>query len=168
MRGREGGKKSVGEVIKLVIFSIDEQRFGLPLSDVGRVFRVAAITPLTRKIKSFVGLINVQGTIVPVVNMRYVFNLPEKGISLSDQLILVESTRRKITLLVDSVDDVIEFPEKEIIKAEKVITGLDYLKGIVKLNGSIIFIHDVEEFLLLNEEEIKEVVDTKSDNASDV
>ena len=109
-----------------------------------------------------------QGTIVPVVNLRYVFNLPEKGISLSDQLILVDLTVREIMLLVDSVEDVIDFPEEEIIDAEKVITGLDYLKGIVKLNGSVIFIHDLEEFILLNEKEIKDAIASKSDEAKDV
>jgi purine-binding chemotaxis protein CheW len=54
--------------------------------------------------------------------------------------------------MVDSVDDVIETPEERIIDAEQILPELEYVEGVVKTQGGMVLIHDLERFLSLPEE----------------
>jgi purine-binding chemotaxis protein CheW len=54
--------------------------------------------------------------------------------------------------VVDSVTDVAERAEREVITAEKILPGLEYLEGVIKLDDGIVFIHDLDRFFSLEEE----------------
>ncbi len=86
---------------QVVIFTLDEQRYALRLSSVERALSAVDITPLPKAPQIVLGIINIQGEIVPVVNMRARFGLPERGMGLSDQIILARTTRRKVALVAD-------------------------------------------------------------------
>jgi len=72
---------------------------------------------------------------------------------LSDQLIISDTSRRSVALLVDAVGDVIEQPYQGIIASEKILPEMEYVKGVLKLENSLIFIHDLDTFLSLGESE---------------
>jgi len=136
---------------QLVIFSLDEQRFALHLSAVERIVRIVEITPLPKALVFIQGIINFQSQILPVINMRKQFCLPERKINLSNQLIIANTPKRTIALLVDSVGDIVECSEEEIVKAEKVIAGIEYVKGMIKLEDGIVLLHDLEKLLSVAE-----------------
>jgi purine-binding chemotaxis protein CheW len=69
----------------LVVFTLDARRYAVPLSTVERIIRAVEITPLPQAPEIVLGVINVQGRIIPVVNTRKRFRLPECDIRLSDQ-----------------------------------------------------------------------------------
>jgi purine-binding chemotaxis protein CheW len=71
---------------------------------------------------------------------------------LGNQLIIASTLKRTVALLVDSVNDVIEIPEEKIIAGEKILPGLEYVEGVVKTEDGMILIHDLEQFLSLQEE----------------
>ncbi len=73
---------------QLVVFTLEEQRYALYLSAVERIVRIVEITPLPKALEIVFGVINVQGQVVPVVDIRKRFRLPEREMSLSDQLIM--------------------------------------------------------------------------------
>jgi purine-binding chemotaxis protein CheW len=50
------------------------------------------------------------------------------------------------------VDDVIEIPEEKIIAAEQILPELEYVEGVMKTEGGMVLIHDIEKFLSLHEE----------------
>lgn len=137
----------------LTIFTLDEQRFALHLSSVERVFRMVEITPLPKAPEIVLGVINLHGRIIPVVNIRRRFRFPEREEDLSDQLIIAHTSRRMVAMMVDSVSDIIERSEPEVIAAEKIFPGLEYIEGAVKLEDGIVLIHDLDRFLSLDEEE---------------
>src|SRR5687767_1730159 len=83
----------------LVIFILDDQRYALPLSAVERVVRAVEVTPVPQGPKGIVGVINVEGEVVPVVNTRRKFGLPERGIETSDQFVIAH--RPELPLSVD-------------------------------------------------------------------
>jgi purine-binding chemotaxis protein CheW len=82
----------------LFVFSLDAQPFALPLAVVERVVRAVAVTPLPRMPQIILGVINLQGRIIPVINLRKLFGLeaadapPE--LELSDYLIIVQGGQR--------------------------------------------------------------------------
>ena len=141
----------MSQSFQFVIFSLDEQRYALSLAAVERVVRAVEITPLPNGPEIVLGLINVQGRIMPVVNIRRRFGLPERGLSLSDQLIIAHTSWRPVALVVDSVTSLTSVSASEMIAAEKILRHTKYIEGALKLEGGLIFIHDLDTFLSLEE-----------------
>lgn len=137
---------------QLVVITLDEQRYALYLSVVERVVRMVQITPLPKAPEIVLGVINVQGRVIPAINIRKRFRLPEREIGLSDQLIIANTPRRTIALVADAVSGIIEYAEQDTIAGEKILPGMEYVDGVVKLEDGIILIHDLDRFLSLEEE----------------
>jgi len=141
----------MGKLNKLVVFRLDDQRFALHLSNVERIVRMVEINPLPKAPEYILGIINFQGKFIPVVNIRKLFLLPERDIDLNDQLIIANTSMRTIALWVDSVSDVVERTEDEIIRAEKILLDIDYVKGIFKFEDGMVLLQDLDKFLTLEE-----------------
>ena len=137
---------------QLVVFTLDEQRYALRLSAVERVVRAVEITRLPKAPEIVLGLIDVQGQIIPVVNVRKRFRLPEPEIALSDHLIIARTARRKVALVADTVIGVVERSEAEMTAAGTILPGLEYIEGVAKLEDGLVFIHNLDTFLSLEEE----------------
>ena len=76
---------------RLVVFTLDDQRYGLPLSAVERVVPMVDITPLPKAPDIVLGVVDVQGRVIPVVNLRRRLRLPERDIALTDQLVIART-----------------------------------------------------------------------------
>jgi purine-binding chemotaxis protein CheW len=136
----------------LVIFTLDDQRYALPLYAAERVVRMVAITPLPNAPDIILGVVNFQGRVIPVINVRRRFRLPERKIALTDQLVVAHTARRAVALTADSVLDVIAGSEQNFVATANILPKLEYVEGVVKLTDGLIFIHDLEKFLSLEEE----------------
>jgi purine-binding chemotaxis protein CheW len=136
----------------LIVFALDLQRYALLLPMVDRVVRMVAITPLPNAPDIVLGVVNIQGRVIPVINVRRRFCLPEQEIIPGDQLIVAHTSRRPVALVADAVLDVIASPAQDMIAAENILPGVEYLEGVVKLADGLIFIHDLDKFLSLEEE----------------
>jgi len=137
---------------KLVTFSLDDRKFALYVSAVQRIIRVVEVTPLPKAPDIVSGIINMQGQVIPVFDIRMRFQLPAREVQLNDQLIIASTTKRTVALMVDSVNDVIEIPEEKIIAAEQILPELEYVEGVMKTEDGMVLIHDLERFLSLPEE----------------
>ena len=137
---------------QLVVFSLDGQRYALRLSTVERVVRSVEVTPLPAAPEIVLGLINVEGQVIPAVNIRKRFRLPETELSLSDHIIIARGLRRKVALLADSVAGLIEIPSAAVIDASKILSRIEYVEGVVKLEDGMALIHDLDKFLSLEED----------------
>ena len=153
-----------GEKKSLVVFSLDDRRYALPMRQVKRVVRAAEITPLPRAPEIVLGLINIAGVVVAVVNLRKRFNLPVSELKLSDHVIVAATSRRDVALVVDTVSDVIERRVDEIDPTGNILRGLEYVEGVVKLSDGMLLIHDLETFLSLDEERaLDEAISVKTE-----
>jgi purine-binding chemotaxis protein CheW len=137
----------MGGMDKLLVFALSDLRCALPLADVERVLRAVEISPLPKAPEIVMGLINVQGCIIPVLNIRKFFCLPEIEMTLNDQIIIARTTSRPIAILVDNVLSVSEYSEQDILAPEQLFPGIEYLEGVVKLEDGIIYIYNLDMFL---------------------
>ena len=144
------------ETLQLVIFTLDEQRYALHLPSVERAIHMIEIIPLPTAPEIVIGVVNFHGAVVPVLNIRKRFRLPEREPDLGDQLIIARTTRRTVALVVDSVNDVVAFPAEELVAPETILPQLEHLEGVVKLDDGMIFIHDLDAFLSLEEDQALE------------
>lgn len=138
---------------QLVAFTLGEQRYALPLTTVQRVVRMVEVTPLPKAPEIVLGVIDFQGTIIPVMSMRKRFGLSEPETNLSDQIIVADTAKRCVALVVNSVTGVLERTAEAVTETEKIIPGAQYVEGITRLEDGILFIHNLEHFLSENEEQ---------------
>ena len=137
---------------EFVVFSLDEQRYALHLSVVKTTVRAVEVTPLPKAPDIVLGVINVKGQIIPVVNVRQRFDLPEREMELSDRLIIAITSRRTVALLADAVMGVVELGAQQVVATEEVLPGVEYVEGVLKLPDGLVLIHDLDSFLSLDEE----------------
>lgn len=143
----------MSELNRHVIFTLEGLRYGLSLSSVERILRVVEVTPLPKGPEFVLGVINVQGEIIPVFNLRKRFRLREREISLGDQMIIARTSRRRVALMTDAVRGVAARSEREIIPADQILPGMEYVEGVVKLEDGMALIHDLDRFLSIEEDQ---------------
>lgn len=136
----------------LIVFTLEDRRYALYLFAVERVVRVVDVVPLPKAPETVLGVINIAGEVTPVFNVRKRFGFASREMDLSDHLIIARTSRRKAALWVDAVSGVLNQEEEQIIAAQKIVAGMEYVAGVVKLKDGLILIHDLEKFLSLDEE----------------
>jgi purine-binding chemotaxis protein CheW len=137
--------------MQFVLFSLDRGRYALRLSVVDRVTRIVAITALPKAPGIVLGVVNAAGTIIPVLDIRKRFGLPRRELDLSDQLIFARTSGRVVGMVADAVTGVTRVSDHEVVRADKIFTGLDYVDGVLKLDDGLTLIHDLDQFLSLSE-----------------
>lgn len=137
---------------KLVTFSLDDRKFALYVSAVQRIVRMVEVTALPKAPEIVAGIINLEGTLIPVFDIRTRFHLSPRGARLGDQMIIAATAKRTAALIVDSVDDVIEVPREKITASEEILPELEHVDGVMKTEDGMVLIHDLERFLSLPEE----------------
>ena len=136
---------------QLLIWTLDEQRYALPLAAVERVERAVAVTPFPAALGGVCGVLNVQGQVVAVIDLRQRLGLPSREIALTDQIVLAHTTRRRIAFVADAVGGVIDCADDATVGAPGIAAG-DFMSGLVKLDDGVILIQDLDRFLSLDEE----------------
>ncbi len=143
-----------------VVFTLDERLYGVGLSIVTRVIHAVEITPLPKAPAIIMGVINLGGRIIPVVNIRRRFQLPERELALTDQLIVARVPRRGagvdgdllLALAVDAIVGVRELSAQDTADPKTILPGLEHLEGVAKTELGMVLIHDLGTFLSLEEE----------------
>ncbi|MDD5558917.1 chemotaxis protein CheW [Candidatus Methylomirabilis sp.] len=140
-------------VITLIVFDIDGQRYALPLHDVERVLPMVAVSPLPQAPAVVLGVMNLHGQVIPVLDLRRHFGLPIRDYGLTARLLVIRTSRRILTLAVDEVLGVREIAQETITRPDALLSGIGHVAGIVTLADGLLFIHDVEACLSLDEEQ---------------
>ena len=141
----------MSDLTQLVVFRLDAQRYALSLSSVERVVRAVEVTILPDAPPIVIGAIDVEGHILPVLNLRRRFGLPERAISPSQQFVIACTSGRMIVLVVDEVQQVIDCPIVEMVPPIHVAAGPEQLQGVVRLDDGLVLIHNLKNVLSLSE-----------------
>ena len=145
---------------QFVIFTIEKQKFALPVTAVSRIVHAVEITPIPNAPVNIIGVINVQGEPVPVFNMRKLFGLPAKELKLSDRIIFVRISNRVISFIADQVLDVTTKTKQKVITADNIFPGLEKtVEGLLFLEDGMILLYDPGKiFSLENGKKLDNVV----------
>ena len=136
----------------LLLFSLDNRQYALPLPFVERVVRAAALTPLPKAPAIVLGILDLAGRVVPAVDPRRRFRLPERELRPSDQFIIAQSRSLTLALVVDGTLGVIPEPAPEETQADAIPPGTEYVAGVTRTADGLVLIHDLDSFLSLAEE----------------
>ena len=138
---------------QLVVFALDDQKFGLDLSRVARIVRAVEITPLPEAPSLVPGVINIEGEIVPVINSRQRLSIREREIELSDHFIVVNGLGTALALIADKVEPVLEVTEDRLVYSGASVPTGGCVEGVAKMEDGLIILLDVEKMLLSDEVE---------------
>lgn len=143
----------MSRTVQLLIFRLERRRFALALPAVVRVVRMVELTSFPKAPEIVLGVVNVAGELVPVLDARRRFGLPVRPVRPEDFLLLARTRRRMVALPVDELGGLETVAEEAIAPPGNVVPGLELVAGIAKLReGDLVLIHDLEAFLSLDEE----------------
>ncbi len=132
-------------------FIINGQKFAIPLDIVESVIRSQAITQLEKEVSFLRGIIDFHGEIIPIISLRNRFNLPTREIQLTDRLIIINTGIRKVGLIAEHVDDIIDITPDQVKDSALIFNGLKHVKVLSHQEG-LILIYDIESIISKNEE----------------
>ena len=135
------------------IFALDNLSYAVDLFCVKRIIQAVEITPVPECRNSILGIINVNGTIVPVIDIRQKLNLPFKMLDPNDIIVILTITNRTIAFVVDSVNNISELKEENIIRSTDILPGLDNIEGVIKIRSDLILLHDLHKLFSLADKE---------------
>jgi purine-binding chemotaxis protein CheW len=140
-----------GKTVQWVVFLLDEGRYALPLAAVDRIVRAVHITPMPRAPGIVLGVIDVQGRVLPVLNVRRKFGLPERVVDPADYFLIAHTARRTVVLVIDAAQGVYDRAATAVTPAANIAAGLEHIGGIIQLDDGLVLIHDLEHFLSTDE-----------------
>jgi len=141
---------------QIVVFTLDEQLYALPLPTVIKVIHAVEVRRLPKAPEIIIGIINIKGQIIPVVNIRNRLKLKEHEIEPDDRLIITNTGKRLIALLVDSVTDIRDVSTAQMVSAIDTLPFAKHLKGVAKMEDGMALIYNLDQFLSIDEEQLLE------------
>ncbi|OQY48023.1 MAG: hypothetical protein B6242_03555 [Anaerolineaceae bacterium 4572_78] len=142
------------DTLFILILKLNQQTYGITVNHIMQIIDMVTITPLPLTHSAIRGVINFRGEIVPVIDLRLRLNFAFKPYQLHTPIILTHFDGRKLGVVVDDVEDIIEIFQ-ESIEEDPLITTLNIAKkektpplfGLAKIDKEIIPILHLEELL---------------------
>jgi purine-binding chemotaxis protein CheW len=136
-------------VIQLVTFRLDEEAYGINVMQVQEVLRVTEIAPVPGAPDYVLGIVNLRGNVVTVIDTRSRFGLSTTEMTDSSRIVIIESGEEVIGILVDSVSEVVELRQSEIELAPSVGTedSSRYIQGVATRSDDLLIVVDLNKLL---------------------
>ena len=140
-----------------VTFRLDNEIYGINVMQVQEVLRVTEIAPVPGAPHYVLGIINLRGNVVTVVDTRQRFGLMSKDMDDASRIIIIETESQVIGIMVDSVAEVTEIRSGEIETAPNVGTdeSSKYILGVSSREGELLILVDLNKFL--SEDQLNEI-----------
>jgi purine-binding chemotaxis protein CheW len=132
-----------------VTFRLDGETYGVNVMEVQEVLRVSEIAPVPGAPDYVLGIINLRGNVVSVLDTRRRFGLQSHEITEATRIIIIESQDQTIGIMVDAVAEVVDVDRSEIDTAPTV--GSDeasrYISGVVSRGRELLILVDLNRLL---------------------
>lgn len=138
---------------QLVVFSINNEEFGVDVSQVNIIERHMEIFKIPNTPEFVEGLVNLRGKVYTVFSMRKRFGLPAKDLDDNTKIIMVNTGVAVVGLIVDKVDEIIKVEDKDIENTPNVLGDVKrkFINNVAKVNDRIILLLNLETILAVDE-----------------
>ena len=149
--------KANDPVVQWVTFRLDDEVYGINVMQVQEVLRVSEIAPVPGAPEYVLGIINLRGNVVTVIDTRERLGLSGKEVDDATRIVIIEADKQVVGILVDSVAEVVDLRMSEVESAPNV--GNDesskYIQGVATHNKELLILVDLNK--LLTDEEWAEL-----------
>lgn len=140
---------------QLVVFSVADETYGIDIHRVREIIRVPEITRVPRTPDFVEGVVNLRGSVIPVLDLRKRFGFPASEGDSNQRIVVIEMGDQTVGIIVDSVSEVLQIDVAEIEPPSPYVISVDsqYIAGIAKFNDKLIILLDVNRVLSTEEKE---------------
>ena len=135
-------------VNQFIVFKVGREEYAIPILKVNEIIRLKGIeiTKVPNTQKYITGIINLRGEVIPVLDMRLRFHMPQKPLDDDHRIIIVTVKDKTIGFLVDSVSEVAHIAEEYISDPPEEIYDINtkYIVGVAKHKDRIFIIIDID------------------------
>ncbi|MFV8829057.1 chemotaxis protein CheW [Alkalihalobacterium sp. APHAB7] len=148
---------------QLVTFKLANEEYGINISYVKDIISIPKITKVVTSAPSVLGMINLRGKVIPVIDLRNYFNLPTKSFNKKTRVIVVKMKETEIGYLVDEVTQVLKVSRNslELCDEKNTYVNTEIIEGICHLGERLITVLDFEQ--LIFSQEIHQLTNEKLD-----
>lgn len=130
---------------QMVVFTLSTEAFAVEVSSVEAIIKLQAITKVPHAPAHVVGVTNLRGNIVPVIDLKKRLSLSETESTSDTRIIVAIVQDSKIGMVVDTVSQVVEIEDSQIEPTPQISTSIDstYIRGIVKIENLLVIMLDL-------------------------
>lgn len=146
-------EKASEEVFQWVTFKLENETYGVNVMQVQEVLRYTEIAPVPGAPDYVLGIINLRGNVVTVIDTRLKFGLMPAEITDNSRIIIIEAEKQVVGILVDSVAEVVYLKASEIDDAPSVGTeeSARFIQGVSNRKDDLLILVDLNKLLSDNE-----------------
>ncbi len=132
------------DIDQVILFDLADQRYALPISEVQEIQQLVQPTGLPGTAPSLLGVIDLRGEVVPVIDLRLVLGMDEASYGLQTPMVVVRTGSRLAALVVDEVEDVVDVPPESMRAPSGVHELADRMLGVCRFPDGLVFVLDLE------------------------
>lgn len=138
-------------------FVLKERPYGVPIGSVREINQVSDITPVPQTPDYVVGVMNLRGKVIPVIDIKFKFGIEHTKYTRETCIIVIEGETGQVGILVDQVSEVVEFKEVQIEPPPALgdEERLAYVTGMGKVENKVIILVDI--VMAISTENIKKI-----------
>ncbi|MFW6134155.1 MAG: chemotaxis protein CheW [Elusimicrobiota bacterium] len=141
-----------------IVVQLANEEYGISIVQVERLIQVPEITKVPNMPDFAEGVINLRGKIIPIIDLRKKFNLPEKEWDDKTRIVVVIIESQTVGLIADGVSEVITLDPDQIDEVPSAMStissvGTEYLKGIGKVGDRLIILMNMDKIITSEEKE---------------
>lgn len=139
-----------GRIGEYLTFALGKEEYGIDILSVQEIRGYEAVTKIANAPDFIKGIVNLRGTIVPVIDMRIKFNLPTATYDQFTVVIILNIGARIVGMVVDGVSDVIRLSAEQIRPAPDFSSTFDtqYIRGLGTIDERMLILVDIEQLML--------------------
>lgn len=135
------------QTTRLLVLRLDGRSLGIELAWVRELLRTVRVTPIPGAPQGVEGIIDAGGELIPVLDLRSRFGLPDRPVHLSDLLAVLELPGRRVAVRVSAADEVLELAPEDLRELRPLMSASGHVLGVARLPSGLVSIHDPEAFL---------------------
>ncbi len=153
----DNNHSSEDPILQWVTFRLDNETYGINVMQVQEVLRHTEIAPVPGAPSYVMGIINLRGNVVTVIDTRLRFGLSSAPVTDNTRIVIIEADKQVVGILVDSVAEVVYLRQSEIETAPNVGTdeSAKFIQGVCNKNNELLILVDLEK--MMSEEEWAEL-----------
>jgi purine-binding chemotaxis protein CheW len=143
------GKPATGVQQEFLTFTLGQEEYGIEILKVQEIRSYEAVTTIANAPEFIKGVVNLRGTIVPIVDMRIKFKLGVADYTQFTVVIILNVAGRVVGMVVDSVSDVIALGTEQIRPAPDFSSSFDvkYITGLGTVDSRMLILVDIEKLM---------------------
>ncbi|MFC0118911.1 chemotaxis protein CheW [Pseudoalteromonas xiamenensis] len=137
------------EILQWVTYKLEAETYGINVMQVQEVLRYTEIAPVPGAPDYVLGIINLRGNVVTVIDTRARFGLPSAEVTDNSRIVIIEAEKQVIGILVDSVAEVVYLRSSEIDSAPNIGTeeSAKFIQGVSNREGELLILVDLNKLL---------------------